>query len=418
MTTRERLPKPSLPLAVWGVLLVGFFVVRGDLRIAAADPLDAAASPRPSNLPIAPPTVAPVVVKAERGKHRANAPMQTCRGRVIDALGFLVVGAEVQANGTAARTDADGRFQLEVVHGQPLDVLVRSEGLQARRVRVWPTSPDPLVLQLPPAAPWDGEPAALPAPSRLQGEGLVRTENGSPAAFAWVTAIGGDAWSRADEIGRYTLPLPGPQVTLFVHQPDAVGTAHGLAARSESIDVGRTEGVVPLPELVATAAAAIRGVVRDPRGTPIDGVPVQLRGPGITRVLETGPGGAFHVGGLQAGKYTVRPFAFRGALGTPTEITLADAVVDCDLHLQSAEERRLRLLDRRGEPVSRAYVATGIAGERSSVAQTDAAGWTAVVMCEADRGGVEFEVRTGPDHEAAAVHHYDAGSATLVVGLE
>jgi len=414
VTTRGRLQKPTLLLAVWAAAMVGFFVARGDLRITTAAP----AVPPANVVATAERPVGPVVVTAERGKRRAAPPVQICRGRVIDALGFLVVGAELQANGGTARTDADGRFQMEVAPGQPLDVLVRSEGLQPRRVRVWPTSPDPLVLQLAPAAPWDAEPATLPAPSRLQGEGLVRTEQGAPAAFAWVTALGSDAWSRTDEIGRYTLTLPGPQVTLLVHQPDANGAPQGRAARSEAIDVARTDGVVPLPELTATPAGAIRGIVRDPRGAPIEGVPVQLRGLGFTRVLETGPGGAFHAGGLQAGKYTVRPFAFRGALGTPTEITLAGASVDCDLHLQSAEERRLRLLDQRGEPLGRAYVTTAIAGERSSVAQTDAAGWTAVVVCEPDRAAVAFEVRTGPDLEPAAVRHWDADNATLVVGLE
>ena len=419
MTTRER--RPSLLLAVWAALVVLFFVLRGDLRIAGTNAMPGSApgaAPDAASVPTsAPPAPGPVVVRAERAPRRAAAT-HTCKGRVVDALGFLVVGAEVQSTAGSSRTDADGRFQLDAAQGQALDVLVRSKGLQSRRLRVWPVSPDPLVLQLLPAAPWDGEPAPLPAPGELIGEGLARTDQGAPLTFAWVTAIGSGAWSRTDEIGRYSLPLPSPQVTVLVHQPNDIGGVNGLAGRSEPIDVGRAQGVVPLPEITARPAGTIRGVVRDPRGTPIEGVPVRVRGEGIARVFETGPGGRFRLAGLQAGRYVVRPFAFRGALGAPHEVVLDGPVVDCDLHLQSAEERRLRLLDERGEPLGRAYVATAFAGERNSVAQTDAAGWTAVVMCDEQPAAVEFEVRTGPDHEPAPVRHYDADRSTLVVGLQ
>ena len=106
MTTRERLPKPSLPLAVWGVLLVGFFVVRGDLRIAAADPLDAAASPRPSNLPIAPPTVAPVVVKADV-QGSAEAIVQA-----MEKIGNDEVRVRVLHYGVGAITESDVNLAL------------------------------------------------------------------------------------------------------------------------------------------------------------------------------------------------------------------------------------------------------------------------------------------------------------------
>lgn len=403
----ERRRRPTLVLLAWSTLVLGVFVVRGDLRVGARQERPA---PPPAN-------AGPVVVRAETATRRPARAVSTCKGRVIDALGFLVVGAEVFANDRAvARTDADGEFQVELPDDVLLDVVVRREGLQARHLRLAPLSPDPLLIQLVPVAPWDADQAPLPPVPAVVGEGVVRAENGQPVAGAWVAAVGGAVWSRTDDIGRYSLPLPAPPVTLVVHRSDASGETTGLAARTDPIDVGRTEGRVPLPEIVAAPASAIRGVVRDARGTPVEGVPVQVRGEGITRVFDTGRGGTFRLGGLQRGRYVVRPFAFRGALGVPHEIDLSGAITDCDLRLLSAAERRLRLLDEQGAPVGRAWVATAVAGERSSVAQTDADGWAEVTVCdEPEPAALAFEVRTGDGHEPAAVRHYDADSGTLVV---
>lgn len=406
----ERTKRPTLVLAAWSTLLLGLFVARGDLRIGAA-PVAAERPPERA-------ADGPVVVRAESATRRPARAESTCKGRVIDGLGFLVVGAEVQAAERGViRTDADGEFRLELPPEALLEVVVRAKGLQPRRLRLTATTPDAILVQLVPEAPWDEEQAPLPPAPAIVGEGVVRTENGQPVAGAWVTAIGGVVWSRTDEIGRYSLPLPAPPVTLVVHRPDANGESPGLAARTEPIEVGRAQGRVPLPEIVAAPAGAIRGVVRDARGAPIEGAPVQVRGEGIARVFETGPGGMFRIGGLHRGRYVVRPFAYRGALGLPHEIDLSGAVVDCDLHLQSAAERRLRLLDERGAPVGRAYVATSLAGERNSVALTDADGWAAVTVCDSvPADEAMFEVRTGEAYEPAAVRSYDAGSATLVVG--
>ncbi|MBL8750732.1 MAG: carboxypeptidase regulatory-like domain-containing protein [Planctomycetes bacterium] len=400
----ERTKRPTTVLAAWTVLLLTAFVVRGDLTVAP---------PAPSPRPVRP--TGPVVVKAESARLPARSSI-SCRGRVLDALGFLVVGAEVEtADRGIERTDADGEFRLDVADGSFVDVLVRAKGLQSRRLRMSPSTPNPVLVQLPPSAPWDHEPAQLPAASRLLGEGTVRNQGGEPVAGAWVTTVGGDAWSRTDEFGRYVLSLPQSPVTLLVHQPDGSGETPGLVARTEPIDVARTDGRVPLPEVVAMRAGVIRGVVRDPRGEPVEGVPVQVQGEGIARVLETGAGGAFRLGGLHPGRYVVRPFAFRGALGAPQDVVLADAVVDCDLRMQSAAERRLRLLNERGAPVAHALVAAEFAGERSAVAETDADGFAALVVAEAAAPSVEFEVRAGEALTAVEVRRFEADSATLVV---
>lgn len=408
-----RLHRPSLVIAAWGAVLVGVFVVRGDLRVASAV--------RRGEPPVAVPATptAPVVVTAGRSPRHALAEPRQRRGRVVDALGFLVVGAEVLAGERSlARTDADGAFAIEVADGGSLDVLVRGKGLQSRRLRIGSASPDPLVVQLLPGAPWDREPAALPATTALRGEGLVHDAQGAPLSGAWVTAIGSNTWSCTDDIGRYVLPLPSGAVTLAVHRADG-GDVRGLAARSEPIDVGRTSGIAPLPGIVAAIAGAIRGVVRDSHGSPVEGVPLQASGEGVVRTCESGPGGFFRLGGLAAGRYVVRPFAYRGDVGRPHEVVLDHtAIVDCDLHLVPTGERRLRLLDERGAPVGRAWVVAAFAGERSSVSQTDATGWTAFVSCEDERvPDVAFEVRTGPEFEPLPVRRFEPESSTLVVGL-
>jgi protocatechuate 3,4-dioxygenase beta subunit len=406
----ESWKRPSIAVAAWSALLVAAFVANGNLRIG---PRQDTQPVKPAALSAAAPA-APVVVKAE---HRASVDRRAVhlvRGRVFDALGHLVAGAQVLVDGAEpGHSDDRGVFAFELRDGQFANVEVRAEGHCPTRVVTSPTSPDPLLVRLTPAAPWDDElPAAAPAP-RLFGEGIVLAANGNPVAGASVTAAGSDMWSETDQIGRYVLPLRASEVTIVVHGPADPKTGQRLAARTDKIELSRDRGHVPLPEIVAEPGGSIRGVVRDGSGVPLAGVPVRLSGEGLERVTESGSGGRFDVGGLLAGNYVVRPFAFEGALGSPQPVMLDRPVVECDLHLMPTEQRRLRILDEQGVPVAHAYVAPRLAGERTSVARADADGWAEVHVAEA----VEFEVRAGEDHLPAAVRSFDPAAATLVVAL-
>mgnify|MGYP003954955715 CR=1 FL=1 len=72
---------------------------------------------------------------------------------------------------------------------------------------------------------------------------------------------------------------------------------------------------------------------------------MQLRGEGLVRSLESGRDGMFRISGLIAGSYELVAMAWRGTFGSSQQVRVDASVVDCDLHLTAAEERRMRVVD-------------------------------------------------------------------------
>jgi hypothetical protein len=202
-------------------------------------------------------------------------------------------------------------------------------------------------------------------------------------------------------------------VTLLVHAPDGGAQNTGFAGMGEPFVSPRDHGAVPMPDLVAEAAAVLRGIVRDVRGQPAAGVPVCVRGQGLQRVVESGHGGEFRVGGLTRGRYDAQPFAWRGAVGVAQEVVLDTGAVDVDLQLVAADEVRLRVVDESGAAVGGVYVASSIGGVRRGVARTDAAGFVAVPVATR----TEFDVRMPPAFSALPVRRFDAEPPALVVAV-
>lgn len=399
----SRLQRPSVLVGAWTVVVVGVFVVRGDLRIASE-----ADRQMPSTSVQQP--AAPQVVRAHRPPRPA--PTTTHRGRIFDALGFLVAGAEILVGGRPPlRSDGDGAFVIELAAGDTADLLVRGDGMQPTWLRASEGSPDPLVAQLVPAAPWDlapPPPAPLPA---LRGEGLALDEGGRPLAFAFVTAEGTGTWARADEFGRFAAVLPGPVGVLRAHLPEGGGNGMGFAGRSEPIAVARERGAMPVPDLHLGPATGVRGIVRDARGHPIVGVPVVAVGEGLRRLSETGSGGAFRIGGLPPGSYRVESFAWRGAVGAAVEVVVDDEPADVDLHLYRVTEAKLRVVDEAGGAVAGVYVAVSIGGQRRTVGRTGPDGFVEAPI-DAD---IAFEVRSSGAYEPIAVQRFVPEPPTLVV---
>jgi hypothetical protein len=393
--------KPPIAVGLVSIVLIAGFVWHGELRVAPAGERTTLAAAKP-----------PTVVRRERADGRDAG--STHRGRVFDTRGFLRVGVEcVPMQHAAVRTDADGWFRFTAPRGHCVDVLVRGDGLLSRWLQSSDGAPDELLAVLAPRAPWDAEPTPPPERVALRGEGMVRGGDGRPLAGAYVTAIDSGVWTRTDELGRYALPLPGASVTLLVHDAHELPYVGGQAVRGEPFVSPRVRGSVPLPELVAGPAAAIRGIVRDPLGAPIEGVPVQVRGEGLVREVPTGGGGAFRVAGLLPGQYAVTPFAWRGAVGAVTNVTLDRPLVELELRLAQADEVKLRVVDGKGAPVALAHVATAIGGVRRGVAQADEAGYAAVPV----GADTEFTVRTAPELAPCPVQRFDAEPPTLVVAL-
>ena len=401
MVFREVWRRPAVVLGAWTVAFVAVFVWRGDLGLGG--------QPEPE-VPTLTPPPAPVVVRADRSP-RPRADHVVVTGRVFDALGYLVVGAEVvPMQRDVLRTDADGRFQLELDQHACTDVLVRAPGMRATWQRVSAGSPDTLVVRLEPEAPWDA-PAPLPAPlPALRGEGTVRGADGQPLANVFVRANGTDLWGRADDFGRFVVPLASAVSTLLVHRSDVGGG--GFVGLSAPIPTARARGgLMPLPDVTATVGVAVSGSVRDASGAAIVGVPVRIVGEQLQRTVETGADGAFRVSGLMPGSYRVAPFAFRGGFGRAVDVVLDHEVVACDLHLAAASEGDLRVVDAAGAAVPQAFVAVASDGVRRALAQADAGGHVRVVGGEA----ADFEVRAPGSFAPMPMVRCDLAEGVLVV---
>ncbi|MBX3463999.1 MAG: carboxypeptidase regulatory-like domain-containing protein [Planctomycetes bacterium] len=402
----ESWKRPSVLVVGWTALLLLVFVLRGDLRVERQPALRA--TPEAGS--------GPQVVRAQRPM-RADA-VALRRGKVLDARGEPAVAAEVVVAGRdPVRTDAHGVFEVAVARGAAAVVTVRAEGHRSASLLLAGDGPEPVLVPLALAAPWDAEspPAAEP---RLAVEGRVRTAAGLPLAGAEVHALGSGPTVVTDATGRFVLPVAQTTPTLVVRHAGAGGQEGGLCVRSEPLRLDRERGLVPVPDLVALPAAAIAGTVRDPAGVPLLGLPVRLRGEGLERLVETGAGGAFRIGGLEPGRYELRPFARRGAVGVPTQVVVDRPHVDCELSLLAVAERPLRVVDATGAPVAQATVAVAFAAERTSVHRSDAEGETRAWVAAGDLGDDwEFDVRIGEACLPAVVQRYESSPPTLVVAL-
>lgn len=387
------------------VLCVVAFAASGHLPLAANG---AARAPKPS----------PVALRLPQTKPRAEVQVS---GRVLDAMGYLLAGAEVGIGAARSRTDADGRFQLAVENELVADLRIDAAGHRSRWLRISPLAGETVVAVLEPSAPWDAE--ALPSPSplvpsgALRGEGFVRGPDRAPLDDAWVVVAETGAMARTDVGGRYEIALrEGPNTVIVQHRGKDDG---GLCGRGEPFVPERTKGRVPMPDLLLAEGGAVRGTVRDPDGAPQPGAPVRVAGEGFARTLLAGDGGVFRLSGLAPGSYEVTALAHHGALGASRTVQLgvgqlSAGTADCELHLRSAALRRLRVVDESGAAVRSVTVATSIEGQRREVARGDAEGY---VQLRASTSDASYEVRAGAELQPRRVVENRAESDQLVVAM-
>lgn len=393
--------RPSSWVVVWTGLVLGAFVASGELRLQRAP---AAGSPV---------AAAPRIVKS-----KAPAPAVALAAvplRVVDALGRPVVGAELRsADGVALRSDGDGRASVSLAAGAVNDLLVTAAGCVPTWLRVAEGAPDVCVARLAPAAPWDGPAAPAPALPSVRGEGVVRDARGEPLAAAFVGVVGADLWARTDAFGRYALRLPQGEVELVVHAPgrsDDAADRGGIARTRVRID--QPNGALPLADLQVGPASVVRGIVRLADGRPAADAVVAVECAGLRRVVATGAGGDFRIGGLPAGPCRVAPFAWRGAVAAAQELSLDGRAVDVDVTLAAAEPARVRVVAEQGGAVPGAFVAATVDGLRRGVVVADADGYAMVPWSR----GAEFDVRHGPAHAPLPVRRFEPEPAQLVVGM-
>jgi hypothetical protein len=374
--------------------------------------LPRAKAPPPRSEPQAAPAKGPVVVRPNRPP-RARPVEVVLDGRVLDSLGFARQGAEVAVDGAEpVRTDTEGQFRLRLSGVAPIDVTVRAEGCRAVVRRLFPAAGEPAWIALEPAAPWDpAVPAPLSPMQPLAGEGMVRDANGQGLPHAVVAVAETGARARTDEFGRYRIPLPGRGATLTAFRlPTDAG--EGLCGRASTVSFAQTKGLVPLPDLIATPGAEIRGSVRDANGQPLAGVPLHVTGEGQEQTTVSAEDGSFRLSGLLGGVYELAALSWRGALGLRKEIRVDHSVHDCELHMVAAEESRLRVVTDDGDPVAGAFVSASVAGQRCAVSRCDEQGW---VELRAAPHATQYEVHAGEPLRALALQPNAGDSETLVV---
>lgn len=395
------LRKPSIAVATWAILVLGLFAWRGDLSLndQGAAKTQATASKDEG----------PVVV---RRKETPDLPRLARTGLVYDSMGFLLVGADiVPATGEAAKTGADGTFSVSLLKYQTSDLLVRAEGRRPEWLRTSAISPDPLAVRLIPDAPWDNEPTQPVAAPKLRGEGIVHGLDGRPLANAFVNVLGTDCWGVTGEMGRVELPLPSPEVTFVLHHFGDANQPGGVAAITKPFVAPRSQGVVPLPLMQAEVAGSIRGIVRNDRGEPIAGLPVDVRGPGGVRRVRTGAGGVFVLGGLVPADYEVEPFPHRGAVAKATILKVDRAIVECDLELTTVKETGVRVVDESGAAAVGVWVAANLFGLRRGVDQAGSDGVVKLPIAASS----QFEVRMADSFANCEIKQFDTSAEPLTL---
>ncbi|MEQ1631845.1 MAG: carboxypeptidase-like regulatory domain-containing protein, partial [Planctomycetota bacterium] len=222
--------RPTRAMLLCAVLCLVAFAASGHLPLAANG---AARAPKPS----------PVALRLPQEKPQSEVLVS---GRVLDAMGYLLAGAEVAIGTSKSRTDADGRFQLAVENELVADLRIDAAGHRSRRLRISPLAGETVVAVLEPAAPWDANatPASSPmVPSgALRGEGFVRGPDRAPLDAAWVLIAETGAMARTDLGGRYEIALrEGPNTVIVQHRGK---DDRGLCGRGEPFVPERSTGRV------------------------------------------------------------------------------------------------------------------------------------------------------------------------------
>ena len=231
----------------------------------------------------------------------APADERTVSGRVEDADGRPLVGAEVQVEGRpeAARTGAGGQFSLRTVPAAGPTVLVVQDGRRTARVPVDPREGGSLRVV---AAPPDVVPVCVLTP----GSAPV------PARFGWMALTSRGAGLVAGPAGEAPSPrfaagslAAGTHALVFWAGPFLPTVADGIV-----LD-GRTSHALLTVELTRRGSS-VAGRVLYPAGEPRANASVAVRPedssvrllPGRATCLSDA-GGRYRIEGLPPGRYTL-----------------------------------------------------------------------------------------------------------------
>ena len=200
------------------------------------------------------------------------------------------------------RPDAEGRFELlGLAPGERVRVDVPATGAPPTIVE-----PDQTHVRI-----------VLPAAGRIRGR--VVDEQGQALVGAFVHAKFGDdsrsAQTRAE--GAFSIRVPrGATGRVIATRTTRESAYHRAELRD--VQEGRMDLVLRLRR-----AHILRGIVVDPAGKPVSGVPVQAKRSRYGRGVRSNEKGEFHIAPLEAGTHTVSSGPFGTWLGAaPRSVTL------------------------------------------------------------------------------------------------
>jgi RNA polymerase sigma-70 factor (ECF subfamily) len=316
-------------------------------------------------------------------------------GRVVDAAGTPVDGAEIRVHrwgarrltpgDPIARSDAHGRFTVVVPGGDTVVLGVRKDGHAAGGSLVVPVGTDDAVIRLGAVG------------RRLTGR--VFDPSGAPAPFCRLTVAMlarevrriGDVQGRdftatldADAEGRFEagwLPVGAGVVAATDAGPSPLGLGRPLGwAVAETFDLSETPG----EDLVlrGAAPATIDALVVDAAGAPIadariDASLVAARfgfGPALAAHARSDADGRATLGPLAAGRFRVR--ATRDGLSIEAETEVRAGVAQTVELRSTVETAPLEVVvaDPSGAPLTGWQVRVTGGGLRAPTTSTDAAG--------------------------------------------
>ena len=202
----------------------------------------------------------------------------------------------------------------------------------------------------------------------LIGEGFVKLESGESASDAEVLLLGSDTRVRADDTGRFRIPLPFRECVLVAHD------GRNLVALSPGFLPSRDHGLLPVPDLMLATGTRVQGLVRAENGAPIAAARVTLSSSLGRREALTAGDGTFAIHGLLAEVAAIEVAAQPGLLAVVRKITVTPQGTSIELVVSRDEPLDLVVVDPRGAPRPNVLVAATDGQGRRAEATSDADG--------------------------------------------